>query len=198
MRARLAIASAGLTVELREILLRDKAPEFLATSPKGTVPVLKADQTIEESIDIMHWALAQSDPEGLMRPMTDQAFALIRENDGPFKTALDRTKYAVRYPEIDPAKSRTDAAGFIAKLDAQLAGQRWLLGDAPALADLAILPFVRQFAHVDVSWWDAQPWPDAQRWLASFKASDRFAAIMTKYMPWKSGQDRVLFGSAPG
>ena len=198
MRARLAIASAGITVELREILLRDKAPEFLATSPKGTVPVLKADQVIEESIDIMHWALAQSDPEGLLHPMTEQAFALIRENDGPFKTALDRTKYAVRYPEIDPAQSRADAAGFIAELDAKLAGQPWLLGDAPALADLAILPFVRQFAHVDVSWWDAQPWPDAQRWLAAFKASDRFAAIMTKYMPWKSGQDRVLFGSAPG
>ena len=197
MRARLAIASAGITVELREILLRDKAPEFLATSPKGTVPVLKAEQTIEESIDIMHWALAQSDPEGLLHPMTGQGLALIRENDGPFKTALDRTKYAVRYPHIDPAQSRADAAAFVTKLDAQLAGQPWLLGDAAALADLAILPFVRQFAHVDVAWWDVQPWPHAQRWLAAFKASDRFAAIMTKHAPWKSGQDSVLFMHTP-
>lgn len=194
MRARLAIASAGITVELREIRLRDKAPEFLAISPKGTVPVLQADEVIEESIDIMHWALAQADPEGLMTQMTEEAFALIRQNDGPFKTALDRTKYAVRYPEINPAQSRTEAAGFISALETHLAGRPWLLGQTPSLADLAILPFVRQFAHTDLAWWGEQPYPEAQSWLGAFKDSDRFQSIMTKYAPWKSGQDSVLFG----
>lgn len=193
MRARLAIASSGLTVELREILLRDKAPEFLAASPKGTVPVLIANKVIEESFDVMCWALEQSDPENLLRPMTDAAYALIKETDGPFKTALDHTKYAVRHPELDPSESRATAAAFIAKLDTLLNGKPWLYGDDPSLADLAILPFVRQFAHTDLDWWDAQTFTHAQDWLAAFKASDRFTSIMTKYTPWKTGDDVVLF-----
>ncbi len=193
MRARLAIASAGQTVELREILLRDKPKDMLVASPKGTVPVLTESAVIEESIDVMRWAIGRSDPEGLMMQMSDAAHALIAECDGPFKTALDLTKYAVRHPDTDPAESRANAASFIAKLDIQLDGKLWLYGDKPSFADLAILPFVRQFAHTDLEWWDAQPFTRAQAWLAAFKASDRFAAIMTKYPPWKSGQDRVLF-----
>jgi glutathione S-transferase len=193
MRARLAIASAGITVELREILLRDKAPAFLAASPKGTVPVLLADTVTEESIDIMHWAIAQSDPESLLHHMDDAANALIVECDGPFKTALDQTKYSVRYPDIDASQSRTTAAHFITKLDAQLDGRRWLYGDCPTLADLAILPFVRQFAHTDLDWWDAQSFRHAQNWLQTFTASDRFKSIMTKYTPWKYGDDVILF-----
>jgi glutathione S-transferase len=193
MRARLAIASAGTPVELREILLRDKAPEFLVASPKGTVPVLLADTVIEESIDVMHWAIAQADPEGLMHHMGDAASALIAECDGPFKTALDQTKYAVRYPDIDASESRAAAAHFITKLDAQLSGQRWLYGDCPTLADLAILPFVRQFAHTDLEWWDAQSFRHAQIWLKTFTASNRFKSIMTKYTPWKYGDDVILF-----
>lgn len=193
MRARLALSSAGQRVEMREILLRDKPVEMLDASPKGTVPVLIADAVIDESFDVMCWALDAADPEGLLTPMTDAAHALIKDCDGPFKTALDLTKYAVRHPESDPAVSRAEAATFIAKLDAQLDGKPWLYGDAPSLADLAILPFVRQFAHTDLAWWDAQPYPHAQSWLSAFKASDRFAAIMTKYPPWKTGDDVVLF-----
>jgi len=193
MRARLAIASAGTAVELREILLRDKAPEFLAASPKGTVPVLLADTIIEESIDIMHWAIAQADPEGLMHHIGDAAIALIAECDGPFKTALDQTKYAVRYPDIDASESRAAAAHFIIKLNAQLNGQRWLYGDCLTLADLAILPFVRQFAHTDLEWWDAQSFCHAQIWLKTFTASNRFKSIMTKYTPWKYGDGVILF-----
>lgn len=193
MRARLAIASAGITVELREILLRDKPVEMLTASPKGTVPVLVTDHIIEESLDVMRWACAQFDPENLLDQMDDAAWVLIADCDGPFKTALDLTKYAVRHPEVDPVQSRASAAAFIARLDAQLAGKPWLYGDRPSLADLAILPFVRQFAHTDLVWWDAQPFPHTQNWLAAFKASDRFARIMTKYSPWKSGTDGVLF-----
>ncbi|AGI65883.1 glutathione S-transferase-like protein [Octadecabacter antarcticus 307] len=193
MRARLAIASAGLTVELREILLRDKAPDFLTTSPKGTVPVMVADEVIEESRNIMHWALGRSDPERLLPDMTENATALIAECDGSFKIALDHTKYAVRYPDIDAAESRATAASFITKLDAQLDTKRWLYGDSPSFADLAILPFVRQFAHTDLDWWDRQSFTHAHSWLAAFKSSARFTSIMKKYPPWKSGQDRVLF-----
>lgn len=193
MRARLAIASSGLTVGLREIVLRDKPAEMLKASPKGTVPVLVTDKIIEESLDVMHWALGRSDPEGLMSGLSEEAHALIAECDGPFKTALDLTKYAVRHPESDPKESRATAARFIAKLNAQLDGKPWLFAEKPCLADLAILPFVRQFAHTDLVWWDAQPMPHAQNWLAAFKASTRFASIMTKYTPWKSGDDVVLF-----
>ncbi|MEL6960773.1 MAG: glutathione S-transferase [Pseudomonadota bacterium] len=194
MRARLAIASAGIAVDLREIVLRDKAPEFLATSPKGTVPVLvDGEHVIEESLDIMNWALQQSDPEGLLERMTGDAFNLITTNDGPFKSALDRTKYAVRFPELDPENSRAEAATFVQSLDDQLAGRGWLLGDEPAMVDFAILPFIRQFAHTDQAWWDAQPFPNAQRWLAEFKASDRFAAIMSKYPKWVAGNDAPPF-----
>ncbi|WP_281981303.1 glutathione S-transferase [Thalassorhabdomicrobium marinisediminis] len=193
MRARLAIASSGVTVHLREIVLRDKPQAMLDASPKGTVPVLVAETVVDESLDIMHWALAQSDPEGLLQVRPDTAAALIAESDGPFKTALDRTKYAVRYPDLDPAESRAAAAAFVAKLDAQLDGKPWLFGDRPSLADLAILPFVRQFAHTDLDWWTAQPFAHAQAWLAAFKESDRFRAVMTKYTPWKEGDAVVLF-----
>jgi glutathione S-transferase len=193
MRARLAIVSSGQSVELREILLRDKPADMLAASPKGTVPVLVQDTVIEESIDVMHWALAQSDREGLNTHMDDTAHALIAECDGPFKTALDLTKYAVRHPDTNPDQSRATAAAFIAKLDAKLNGRAWLLGDHPAMVDFAILPFVRQFAHTDLAWWDGQPHANAQRWLAAFKASDRFATIMKKYSPWKFGNDVILF-----
>lgn len=175
MRARLGIASAGIEVELREIVLRDKPAQMLEASPKGTVPVLITDKVIDESFDIMHWALAQADPEDLLTRMTEDAYALIEENDGPFKTALDLTKYAVRHPEADPKVSRATAAEFITKLDAQLNGKPWLFGDQPCLADLAILPFVRQFAHTDIEWWNAQSFVHAQTWLTAFKASDRFA-----------------------
>ncbi len=195
MRARLGLASAGISVDLREITLRNKPAEMIEASPKATVPVLvtDTDTVIDESFDIMNWALAQSDPEGLLDGMTDAAYALIEESDGPFKTALDLTKYAVRHPEADPAVSRATAADFIAKLDAQLDGKPWLFGDKPCMADLAILPFVRQFAHTDIDWWDAQPYPHAQAWLATFKASDRFASIMTKYTPWQNGDAPIVF-----
>ena len=193
MRARLAIASAGRTVELREILLRNKAPDFLEASPKGTVPVLLADSIIEESIDVMRWATSHTDHESLLRNMDNAAYALITECDGEFKAALDRTKYAIRYPKTDAAHNRAIATSFIIKLNKQLDGKPWLYGDQPSFGDLAILPFVRQFAHTDLDWWSAQSFCHAQNWLDAFKASDRFKFIMTKYIPWKAGDDVILF-----
>ncbi|MGJ8544042.1 MAG: glutathione S-transferase [Sulfitobacter sp.] len=182
MRARLAIASAGVQVELREIVLRDKPQAFLDASPSATVPCLVTAQgAIDESLDIMKWALAQHDPEGWL-DMPDGGHALIEQADGPFKSALDRTKYAIRYPDADPAASRAEAHAFLARLEAQMG--LWLF-DRPCLADYAILPFVRQFAFIDKPLFDAQPMPRVQAWLARFTASERFAQIMPKYAPWQ-------------
>ena len=127
MRARLAILASGLSVELREIVLREKAPEFLASSPKGTVPVLVTPTgVIEESFDVMLWALERSDPQGWLE-MPEAGYDWIARCDGPFKTALDHTKYAVRYPDLDPEQERGRAAEFLADLNLQMASSDWLL-----------------------------------------------------------------------
>ncbi|MFV2054303.1 glutathione S-transferase [Aliiroseovarius sp. YM-037] len=191
MRARLAIASAGITCELREILLRDKAPEFLATSPKGTVPVIvDGDTVIEESFDIMLWALRQNDPENWL---AGSDLDLIEECDGPFKTALDRYKYHTRYDAVDAAEEREKAALFLRKIDNHLTETAWLHGPKPTLTDMAIITFVRQFAHVDYDWFLSQPWPNLIRWLEAFKASDRFKSIMAKYPKWQAGDPITPF-----
>jgi len=193
MRARLAIHSSGLQVTLREILLRDKPAEFLATSPKGTVPVVDAGgRVIAESRDIMLWALAQNDPESWL-DMPQAGHDLIDISDGPFKTALDHTKYAVRYPDLDPVAERAKALNFLRDLDARLTVTPFLLGPHRRMADMAILPFVRQFANIDRVWFDAQGLDGVARWLTAFTSSDRLAQVMQKYPPWQSGQDQVLF-----
>lgn len=190
MRARLALLSSGVTVELREVVLRDKPAPFLAASPSGTVPCLvTADGVIDESLDVMRWALAQSDPEAWLE-MPDAGRDWIARADGPFKAALDRTKYAARYPDCDAVEQRRLASVFLVDLDRQIDG--WMFG-RPTLADHAILPFVRQFALIDRSWFDAQPWPDLHRWLARFLASERFARIMPKFPPWQEGDAPVPF-----
>jgi len=193
MRARLAILASGLTVELREILLREKAPEFLASSPKGTVPVLVTPSAvIEESLEVMLWALDRSDPECWL-VMPEAGYEWIARCDGPFKTALDHTKYAVRYPGLDPKQERGRAAEFLLDLNSQIANSDWIFGATCTLADMAIVPFIRQFANSDRSWFDAQPWPNLQRWLSRFLASDRFVSIMTKYPKWQAGDHPVIF-----
>ena len=195
IRARLALASAGATVELREILLRDKPQDFLDTSPSATVPALRlGDRVLDESKDIMLWALRQDDPLGLL-DMPKIGWELIEENDNPFKAALDHTKYSVRYPDLDPEVERSKASSFLIRIDERLKDQKWLFGDRPSMADLAILPFVRQFANTDRKWFDAQPWPDLIAWLDRFLESEAFAGVMTKYVPWSNGDDPVWFGA---
>ena len=196
MRARLAILASGLTVELREIVLREKAPEFLASSPKGTVPVLVTPSAvIEESLEVMLWALDRSDPERWL-VMPEAGYEWIARCDGPFKTALDHTKYAVRYPDLDPKQERGRAAEFLLDLNSQIANSGWIFGATCTLADMAIVPFIRQFANSDRSWFDAQPWQNLQRWLSRFLASDRFVSIMTKYPKWQAGDRPVFFPNA--
>ncbi|MGR3714301.1 MAG: glutathione S-transferase [Shimia sp.] len=192
MRARLAVAASGVPVELREIVLRDKAAAFLAVSESATVPCLELpDQVIDESFDIMVWALAQNDPDGWLQ-MPDTGHTLVAEADGPFKTALDRTKYHSRHPDRDPGESRADGMAFLNKLEDQL-GEGWLFGGKPSLADMAILPFVRQFAFVDKARFDADAGPNVTRWLDVFLNSTAFAAIMPKLPKWHDGDTQTLF-----
>ncbi|MEL7013032.1 MAG: glutathione S-transferase [Pseudomonadota bacterium] len=197
MRARLAVLSAGQSVELREILLRDKPDAFLTTSPSATVPALRLGQTvIDESLDIMVWALKENDPERLL-DMPEEGWDVIAANDGPFKQALDRTKYATRYPDHDPATQRRKAATHLLELEALLDQTGWLFKPHPTLADYAVLPFVRQFAHIDRAWFDAQDWPNLIAWLDQFLTSGAFQRIMVKYKPWSGNDPPVWFGAAP-
>lgn len=187
MRARLALASAGVAVELREVVLRDKPAALMAASAKATVPVLiLPDQVIDESYDIMRWALGLADPENWLGGHDS---ALIAACDGGFKTALDRYKYGQR--GVDTA--RETAAGFLRGLEQTLADQPYLSGARQGLTDMAIITFVRQYANVDRPWFDRQNWPHLLHWLENFLASARFAAIMQKYPKWQSGDSAVIF-----
>lgn len=188
MRARLALAASETSVEHREVLLRDKPAEMLAASPKGTVPVLVLSdgQVIEESLDIMRWALDRNDPSGWLAP--DEAmFGLVAINDGPFKQALDRYKYPNRYPGEDAQENRARGLEILTTLEARLARSAFLCGEAMSLADAAIFPFVRQFAHTDRDWFAAQDLPHLQAWLAAHLASPIFRAIMQKHPVWEAG-----------
>ncbi|QFT78310.1 glutaredoxin 2 [Erythrobacter sp. THAF29] len=204
MRARMALWVAGITVELREVKLADKPPELIEVSPKATVPVLVlADGTvIDESIAVMRWALSQSDPEGwLAGDDALSVLALIERNDGPFKHHLDRYKYPTRYPEETDGDEdalrlhhRSQGLAILEELDARLTGQNQLWGSTRTLADIAIFPFVRQFANTDRAWFDAQGLPHLQRWLEGHIASDLFLSVMPKFAPWKAGDEPILFG----
>jgi glutathione S-transferase len=199
IRARLSIAASGEQVELREILLRDKAPEFLETSPSATVPCLKADDTvIDESLEIMLWALQRADPENWLRPEEgdlDEMLALIADCDGPFKRNLDRYKYDTRYPDADRETEKAGAADFLWHLERRLTDRPWLFGSRGSLADYAILPFVRQFANADRSWFDSQDWTSLKAWLEAFENSFRFQSVMPKWSPWRAGDTPVFFPS---
>ncbi len=194
MRGRMALAVAEQPVILREIELRDRPDEIYEASPKGTVPVLVlADGAVlDESLDVMRWALTQNDPEAWL-PATaaeQQACeALIRRNDGDFKHHLDRYKYATRYEDADEQEHRAAAAAILHDLNARLHDAPFLLGERFTLADAAIAPFVRQFAFADRSWFDAQPWPQLRSWLDRFIESARFLRAMKKYPVWQRGQE---------
>lgn len=194
MRARLALSASRLDIRVREVVLRDKPAEMLEASPKGTVPVLvlESGEVIDESLDVMRWALATSDPEGWLGADADETNALIAQNDGPFKRALDRYKYPNRYAAegADPLANRDAGLAILNGLSERIeahGGQ--LLGPAPTLADMAIFPFVRQFAATNSAWWaDAAPAPLAA-WLRGHLDSPRFHAVMAKYPQWAQGQD---------
>ncbi len=197
IRARLAIKVAGVRVALREVVLRDKPAALLALSPKATVPVLQLPdgRVLEQSLDIMRWALGTNDPQRWLRPQEqEETHALIALNDGPFKQALDRYKYASRHPERPPHAWRDDAVDLmLAPLNARLADRPFLLRDTPSLADMAIVPFVRQFAAVDAGWFDSAPLQPLQAWMTRIVSSALFDAAMSKFTAWRPGDPDVVF-----
>jgi glutathione S-transferase len=176
MRARLALLVSQTDFELHEVSLKNKPAEMLALSPKATVPVLLLPdgRVIDESLDIMHWALAQHDPAHWL---VGNDTYLIVQNDGMFKHHLDRYKYPNRY-DSDAIEHRSKAFAWLETLEARLQTHRYLCDTAPRLADYALLPFVRQYAQTDRAWFDAQPLSALQRWLSALLASPLFVAAM--------------------
>jgi len=191
MRARLALAQAQIEIELREVILAHKPAELLAISPKATVPVLQTKQgnIIDESLDIMIWALEKNDSSGWLNTIDK---ALITLNDGDFKYYLDRYKYADRHPEHTELFYRQQAELFIQKLEQRLQQQSYLAGEKFSLTDAAISPFIRQFAAVDRAWFDNSEYHALKNWLDQQIESPLFKIIMLKYPQWQSGNPQQL------
>jgi glutathione S-transferase len=191
IRARLALLVSGTTCDIREIKLAAKPAEMIAASPKATVPVLVLPdgRVVDESLDIMRWALGRGDPEGwLEREDSD----LLTANDGPFKHHLDRYKYPERHAS-DPAVHRRAALALLHRLEDRLSSSPNLCGDVRGITDIAIVPFVRQFAATDRAWFDAQELSRVQAWLARHLASPLFEAAMIRLEPWQRGDEPVAF-----
>ena len=190
----MAIAYAGIDVGLREVVLKDKPAAMLEASSKGTVPVLieTNGRVIDESLDVMAWALDQQDSdhwlkgEGLQDP-------LIHSCDNTFKHWLDRYKYAVRFPEQSEQWYRAQGERFLDQLEQLLANHRYLRGDSLSAVDVAVMPFVRQFAAVDPTWWRSAPFQMTRRWLDAWLENSLFTSVMTKYPKWNEGDDDQPF-----
>lgn len=191
MRGRMGLKVSGLAYEHREIILRDKPQEMLEASPKGTVPVFIKDngEIIEESLDLLNWALSQHDPLEWLNCDLDAANFYITANDTDFKYHLDRYKYASRY-DVDAKRGDTDlshraeAERHIQKLEEALSANSYLLGETQSIADIAIFPFMRQFSNVEPDWWKIAPYPQTRKWLAHHVESDLFKSIMKKHPLW--------------
>ncbi|WJG10051.1 glutathione S-transferase [Aliiglaciecola sp. LCG003] len=212
MRARLAIFKSKQSVELRDVVLKDKPAEMLAASPKGTVPilVLASSKVIDESLDIMLWALTQSDPNNLLRTevrnspesvsglkssaQLAEILSLINRFDHEFKTCLEAYKCAKRYHESNLLDCRQACEVYIQDLEQRLNGHNYLIDDKESLADIALLPFIRQFAKVERQWYLQSPYPQLKAWLNQYLHSRMFTKVMAKYPLWSSGQSIVEFG----
>ena len=187
MRARMALRYAGIDIEIREISLRQKPQSMLDVSPKGTVPVLKlVDSTIiDQSLDIMNWAIKQSDPDDWRNHAKQSEInQLIEVNDGAFKRILDQYKYSERH-QI-PLEDILDEALRIElmPLNVRLQSNQFLIGEKISLVDIAIFPFIRQFAMVDLDWWKSTNLKELQIWLDHFIESELFTSIMEKHPVW--------------
>lgn len=198
MRARMALSASAQVCELREVVLANKPATLLQASSKGTVPVLitPTGQVVEQSLDIMLWALRKNDPLhwlGDSDSPNSQTLQLVKQCDDEFKCHLDRYKYPNRFGLLDGTTNRELGARYLADLNHRLSEHRFLMGPSERLADVAIAPFIRQFAHTDPTWFAYQPWPALQSWLSEFEQSSLFAQIMQKYPAWMPGQPTVLF-----
>ena len=197
MRARLALLSSGIRCEMREITLAHKPHNMLEVSPKGTVPVLVLkDRVLEQSLEIMQWALDQNDPKAWStsgQSCDDEAKALVRVCDGEFKTHLDRYKYPNRYDLADGMADREAGSDYLQQLNARLLQSSFLMSANWTWVDAAIAPFVRQFARTDRVWFDSQNWPALQNWLSQFEQSQDFSTVMHRYKIWHEGAKPISF-----
>jgi len=190
MRARMTLLYASINLELREVLLKAKPEKMLALSSKGTVPVLALPnaEVLDESYDIIRWALEQSDPQNWLSADLDPAIRdLIARNDGQFKADLDHYKYWQRFPAESQQQYRARGELFLAELEVLLNRQPYLLADRITLADIALFPFIRQFAFVDKAWFDQSPYPKLRAWLEQLLISELFLSAMKKSPPWQHG-----------
>ena len=182
MRARMALKYAGIALEIREIELKNKPAHMIKVSPKATVPVLVlSDGTVlEQSLEIMFWALQQQDKDDWLIADSELTQQLIAENDSIFKQALDKYKYAIRFPEQSAEVYRTQGEVFLQRLEILLIQSQYLLSSQISLADIAIFPFIRQFSGVDTIWFEAAPYPKLKIWLKTLIESELFTNIMQK------------------
>ncbi|TDJ42678.1 MAG: glutathione S-transferase [Gammaproteobacteria bacterium] len=199
IRARLALRYAGISVELREVVLRDKPPQMIDASPKATVPVLVLDEggsgqeVIDESLDIMFWALAQNDPDGWLDVDIEMANRLIAANDEQFKPWLDRYKYPNRYEELPPGEARKHCEVYLSELESRLHRHAYICGAQASIVDFSIYSFVRQFAFVNIDWFQSGSYVALNRWLQECLDSPLFTAAMHKYPAWHVGDPVTTF-----
>jgi glutathione S-transferase len=199
MRARLAIAVSEQKVQLREIMLKDKPAELLAISPNKTIPVLQfinnngKQEVLTESLEIMVWALVKNDPKKWLTAQLKEMLILIDNNDYEFKPWLDKYKYADRFPDYSQEYYRDQAENFLMLLEDKLTIQPYLFAQRPTLADMAIFPFIRQFASVDKIWFEQSPYSQVKKWLVALINEPLFNACMHKYPTWLDSGKEVIF-----
>mgnify|MGYP001261125367 CR=1 FL=1 len=189
----MALSYSKVSVEVKEILLNNRPPELLAVSIKGTVPVLCINDTtvIDESLDIMKWALIQNDPNLWSHYNKEMQFDIIEENDNEFKYWLDRYKYYDRYPENNRDYYRAKCDKYLTKLNQLLEKNQYLLTNKLLLVDVAIVPFIRQFANVD-KYWFKETYGKLSSWLNNIIESKLFVSVMDKYLEYNSKQEPLI------
>jgi len=195
MRARMALRSSAIELQLREVVLKNKPVAMLEASSKATVPVLVLNDgtVIDESLEIMLWSLRQNDPLNLLSANDSETQSLIRTNDNIFKIHLDHYKYSERFPEHTKLHYRQKGEEFLNQLNQKLKQQAFLLNNKPTLADIAIFPFIRQFAHVDIKWFENSHYSSLSNWLNYWLDNELFLGVMSKYPQWEEGQEPVIF-----
>ncbi|MGO2498533.1 MAG: glutathione S-transferase [Vibrio litoralis] len=204
MRARMAIYRSQVPVLLRDIVLSDKPPEMLEVSPKGTVPVVvtSCGTVIEESAEVMLWALSENDPEDLLLStnpdMLDSMHGLIHQFDTEFKPCLEAYRAAKRYHEPNLVECRQACEKYLCELEVRLTQHSFLMADQESLADLALLPFIRQFARVERQWYLQSPYPKLRQWLNQYLQSKMFSKVMTKHELWLVNRRDILMESKAG
>jgi len=211
MRARLAILSAGQTVMLRAITMANKPAHMLTMSAKGTVPVLILENSadvnnknegkkhvIDESLDIMLWALNRNDPENLLYSQQadclKEMLVIIEENDTQFKPMLEQYKRARRYHNDDEERCRQLCEPFVQQLEFRLTQHEFLMGSTPSMLDYALLPFIRQFSRVNRQLYLQGPYAHLQKWLNRHLQSRHFSKAMFKYPLWLDKHQEFILG----